>query len=172
MTVRDGGTGRPSRPRFMEVALRRILHFVWRFTRPMTLGVRVAVIDPSQGVLLVRHGYVSGWHMPGGGVEAGETVLEALAREADEEANLIFDEPPTLHGIFHNRRVSRRDHIVVYIARRFRQTGPIVGGREIREARFFPIDALPFHGGRAKAHSARRVALHAAHDARSARGGN
>jgi ADP-ribose pyrophosphatase YjhB (NUDIX family) len=63
----------------------------------MTLGVRVAVIDPEQGVLLVRHGYVSGWYLPGGGVEPGETAAEALAREAREEAAVEFLDPPSLH---------------------------------------------------------------------------
>jgi 8-oxo-dGTP pyrophosphatase MutT (NUDIX family) len=136
---RSRGSGRPP----TEGALVRLLHVVWRFKRPMTLGARVVAVDPSRGVLLVKHGYVSGWHLPGGGVEPGETALDALTREAQEEANLAFDDPPSLHGIFFNRRVSKRDHVVVYVARRFRQTEPHRPSREIKEARFFPIDALP-----------------------------
>ncbi len=109
----------------------------------MTLGVRVAVIDPEQGVLLVRHRYVSGWYLPGGGVEPGETAMEAMEREAREEAAVAFVDPPSLHGVFLNRRVSKRDHVVLYVARRFQRTGDFVPNREIAECRFFRVDALP-----------------------------
>lgn len=50
-----------------------------RITHGITLGVRVIVIDPAQGVLLVRHGYAPGWHFPGGGVDAGESAEDAAA---------------------------------------------------------------------------------------------
>src|SRR6478609_3758077 len=80
--------------------VRRAMHLYWRFSRPMTLGVRAAILDSARGVFLVRHGYTPGWHMPGGGVEAGETLAHALAREVAEEASIAIDEPPALHGIF------------------------------------------------------------------------
>lgn len=69
----------------------------------MTLGVRAVVIDKSDSVLLVRHGYVAGWHFPGGGVEAGETCTQALARELEEEARVALTGPPVLHGLFSTR---------------------------------------------------------------------
>ena len=112
------------------------MHVYLRFSRPMTLGVRAALIDETRGVFLVRHSY-SGWQMPGGGVEAGETVLDSLARECAEEGNIVFDEPPVLHGLFHNRHASSRDHVAVYVIRRFHQTADRPRDREILEARFF-----------------------------------
>jgi len=64
----------------LEPQLRRAFHLYWRVARGMTLGVRGVVIDGDNKVFLVKHSYVSGWHLPGGGVEVGESFLEALRR--------------------------------------------------------------------------------------------
>src|SRR4249919_2956752 len=116
--------------RALEPAIRRVLHFYWRFARGMTLGVRAIVIDPQGRVFLVKHSYVAGWHMPGGGVEPGETALDALIRELAEEGNIEPTAPPALHGVFFNGKVSRRDHVVVYVLHEFRQIGAPVPDRE------------------------------------------
>ncbi len=122
---------------------RRAMHLYWRFARPMTLGVRAALIHPERGVFLIEHTYTPGWHMPGGGVEAGETILEAMAREIAEEGNIVLEGEPELHGLFHNVRMSPRDHVAVFVCRAFRQTAPKIPDREIRASGFFPLDALP-----------------------------
>jgi 8-oxo-dGTP pyrophosphatase MutT (NUDIX family) len=127
----------------LEPAIRRVLHFYWRFARGLTLGVRAVVIDRQGRVFLVKHSYVSGWHLPGGGVEAGETVQVALARELLEEGGITALEAPALHGVFFNGRVSRRDHVVVFVIREFRQDGGPRHIREIVDHGFFSPDALP-----------------------------
>ncbi|MFG3756795.1 NUDIX domain-containing protein, partial [Klebsiella pneumoniae] len=99
----------------LEPAIRRVLHLYWRFARGMTLGVRALVVDADGRVFLVQHSYVAGWHLPGGGVEVGETCNEALTRELWEEGQIEITGPPTLHGVFFNRRISRRDHVAVYV---------------------------------------------------------
>ena len=129
--------------RALEPVLRRVLHAYWRFARAMTLGVRALVIDEEGRVFLVKHSYVSGWHLPGGGVEAGETISEALARELQEEGNIEMTAPPQLHGLFFNDRDSRRDHVALFIVRAFRQLAAPVPGREIVGHGFFALDALP-----------------------------
>jgi ADP-ribose pyrophosphatase YjhB (NUDIX family) len=126
-----------------EPAIRRVLHFYWRFARAMTLGVRAVVIDGQNRIFLVRHSYVSGWHLPGGGVEPGETLTEALARELLEEGNIEITDPPLLHGVFFNRRVSRRDHIAVFVVRAFRQSSLPKPNHEIVAHGFFAAEALP-----------------------------
>ena len=129
--------------RALEPVLRRVLHAYWRFARAMTLGVRALVIDEEGRVFLVKHSYVSGWHLPGGGVEAGETINEALARELQEEGNIEMTAPPQLHGLFFNDRDSRRDHVALFVVRAFRQLAAPVPGREIVGHGFFALDALP-----------------------------
>lgn len=110
--------------------------------RPLRLGVRALVIEPEARVLLVRHTYVSGWYLPGGGVEAGKSTEAALARELREEAGIELLARPLLHGLFFNPKGSRRDHVACYVVRDFRVT-PTRPNFEIAEARFFSADALP-----------------------------
>jgi ADP-ribose pyrophosphatase YjhB (NUDIX family) len=130
------------RKRF-EPALRRVFHLYWRFARGMTLGVRAVVLDRDDRVFLVKHSYVSGWHLPGGGVEVGETCRDALRRELAEEGRIELVGEPALHGLFLNSHVSRRDHVAVYLVRQFRQDRLPEPNREIIACGFFEAGALP-----------------------------
>ena len=127
----------------------RFIHATARLTRPLTMGVRAVILDDSDAggttkVFLVRHSYVQGWHLPGGAVEAGETVLEALVRETREECAIAIEgEAPRLFGLYFNRRLSRRDHIAVYVARGFRVLSEREPDWEILEARFHAVTDLP-----------------------------
>ena len=87
------------------------MHVYWRMSRGLTLAVRAAILDREDRVFLVRHTYTAGWHLPGGGVEAGETALEALKRECREEAGIEVPGEPALHGVFFNARAARRDRV-------------------------------------------------------------
>src|ERR1700689_4111937 len=127
----------------LEPALRRVFHLYWRVARGMTLGVRAVVLDAENRVFLVKHSYVSGWHLPGGGVEVGETFRQALQRELAEEGRIELVGEPALHGIFLNSHVSRRDHVAVYLVRHFRQDRLPEPNREIIECGFFETQALP-----------------------------
>jgi ADP-ribose pyrophosphatase YjhB (NUDIX family) len=129
--------------RAAEPALRWLLHVFWRFTRALTMGVRAVVIDAGGQVFLVRHSYVSGWHLPGGGVERGETLVQALARELREEGSIEVVGTPPLHGVFYNPVDSPRDHVAVFVVRVFRQDPAVRPNREIVERGFFSLDALP-----------------------------
>lgn len=129
--------------RALEPALRRGFHLYWRFARGMTLGVRGVVLDADNRVFLIRHTYVAGWHLPGGGVEVGETFIDALRRELMEEGAIELDGAPALHGLFLNSHVSPRDHVAVYVVRHYRQERLPEPNREIAECGFFARDALP-----------------------------
>jgi 8-oxo-dGTP pyrophosphatase MutT (NUDIX family) len=131
-----------ARKRF-EPLLRRVFHFYWRFARGMTLGVRAVVLDGDNRVFLVKHSYVSGWYLPGGGVEVGESSRQALQRELVEEGRIELSGEPVLHGLFFNDHVSPRDHVAVYLVRQFRQDRLPEPNHEIVDCGFFETDALP-----------------------------
>jgi ADP-ribose pyrophosphatase YjhB (NUDIX family) len=119
------------------------MHGWFLASRGLTLGVRGAVIDGDDNVFLIRHTYVAGWQMPGGGVEIGEDALLALGRELREEGEIEIGPGARLHGIYHNRHVSRRDHVLVYEIRAFTVLRAKQPDREIAAAGFFPLSNLP-----------------------------
>lgn len=129
----------------MSVLLLRVayalLQLKWRLLRPITIGVRLAAIQDGQ-VLLVRHTYHAGWHFPGGGMNRGETPLQAAQREAYEEAGIVCDQPPRLQGIDSSFVGGKNDHVALYVATKFRvQEAP--DRWEIAEVCWFAVDALP-----------------------------
>jgi ADP-ribose pyrophosphatase YjhB (NUDIX family) len=122
----------------------RLFHTLFLLRRPMTLGVRGLILDRATGqVFLIRHTYVPGWQLPGGGVEPGETMREALERELFEEGNIRLTGEPELKSLHFNRQASRRDHVALYVVASFEQERPKLPDHEIAEARFFPLDKLP-----------------------------
>lgn len=132
-------------PRPLHRVLLRRAHAVrirwWRWRGAQICGVRVLARDAAGQVLLLRHSYGSGsWMLPGGGYARGETPLSAAARELHEETGCtlhggviaaIYDE--ALHGAVN------RVHLIAGQA----SGTPRADGREIIEARFFAMDALP-----------------------------
>lgn len=122
----------------------RLFHTLFLLRRPMTLGVRGLILDRNlEQVFLIRHTYVPGWQLPGGGVEPGETMREALERELFEEGNIRLTAEPELRSLHFNRQASRRDHVALYVVTSFEQDKPKQPDREIAEGRFFPFEALP-----------------------------
>ncbi len=111
---------------------------------PVTLGVRAMVLDGPGRVLMVRHGYGPGLHLPGGAVDPGESARAAVAREVEEEAAVRVVGETRLFHLYWNRRLAGRDHVALYVVRAFRPAPePFRPSAEIVEAGFFPVADLP-----------------------------
>ena len=121
----------------------RLLYLLYRaycfVFRPKTLGVRIMLIKDGQA-LLVRHTYIPGWYMPGGGVKHTETLEEAARREAREEVGADMGALELL-GAYSSFSEYKSDHNLLFLCTDFTLSGE--RDREIAEARFFPLDALP-----------------------------
>jgi ADP-ribose pyrophosphatase YjhB (NUDIX family) len=113
------------------------------FRPRLTLGVRLAAFDAEGRVFLVRHSYLPGWYLPGGGVETGETARDAVMREAREEGGLELAAEPALFHLYHNVAPGRRDHVALFVAHGVSAAGERPRGLEIVEAGFFEPGKLP-----------------------------
>lgn len=126
----------------IEPFTRPLFFAVSRMSRGMTLGVRGVATDAQGRVLLVKHTYLHGWWLPGGGVDRGETTQAAVVRELREEAGLIATTEPRLISVHSNERFFPGDHVLVFAIDAFDMSGRSSHG-EIAEIGWFAPDALP-----------------------------
>ena len=117
-----------------------LLYEIYNFIfRPVSFGVRVVLVKDDQ-VLLVKHTYKPGWHLPGGGFKRGETVEGAARREAREETGAQLEDLQFI-GIFSSCEGRSQGHDLLFASGAFEIQGP--PDHEIAQARFFPFDQLP-----------------------------
>jgi ADP-ribose pyrophosphatase YjhB (NUDIX family) len=91
---------------------RLALVLAWKALRtPVAFGVSAVVEDAQGRVALVRHSYMEGWHLPGGGVDGGEPPADAVIRELQEEIGLIRSAGPEFLGLL-TRKVGWATNVV------------------------------------------------------------
>ncbi len=95
-----------------------------------------AVIFDGERVLVIQRGKPPGeglWSVPGGKLEAGETLAAAVAREVAEETGLVVEVGPLVTAI---ERIGEGYHFVIldYLARAI--GGTLQAASDVRDARW------------------------------------
>lgn len=115
----------------------------------VTVGCGAIIEDEYGRILLQRRKDQNNWCLPGGVMEIGETFLETVAREVEEETNLVIGHPE-LFGIYSGpscyKEYPNGDKVfsvqVIFRVRQYsgdiKQEGP-----ESYEHRFFSRTELP-----------------------------
>ena len=112
----------------------------------MAVAAMGILYDKKKGLLLERRTDTGEWCTPGGAIELGETLEEALKREIKEETNLdianpkLFDIRANVHMVYPNTdEVYYTD--IVYEVRDF--WGELKPDSESKEIAFFDLNNLP-----------------------------
>lgn len=101
------------------------------------IGVFGVIIEDGKVLLALRRD-IDWWNLPGGGMELGETVDEALQREVLEETGLQV-RVGRLVGVY--SKPQKQEVVLTFLCQR--EGGQLTATEETRESRFFAPDALP-----------------------------
>ena len=116
-------------------------HVLDRYDQPR-LTVDAVVEDEAGRILLIeRKNPPPGWALPGGFVDVGETLEEAVARELLEETGLAARKVEQFHTYSEPERDPR--HHTVSTVFLVRAEGTLRAGDDAGRAAFFDADALP-----------------------------
>lgn len=128
----------------MLLYLYKVYHFFRRIffqaCKVKTLGVRAIILRDEQ-VLLVRHTYLKGWYLPGGGVNHAESPQQAIIREVREEVGGVVKKPVKLLATYYNPKLGWDDYVLLFKVELLQQYESF--DREIAEVRWFNIYKLP-----------------------------
>lgn len=136
----------PSRGR--AITHLRYARSVRKYPQRPVVGVGAVILNGDRLVLVKRaHEPLKGeWSLPGGTVEVGETLTEAVAREVREETGLDVCVGPVVEILdrVHRGTDGRIEYHFVLIDYLCTATGgALAAGSDAAEARWAPLDELP-----------------------------
>lgn len=127
--------------RYILNVAHRIRHRWRKFRKIPIAGVSVLITNQAGDLLLLRHSYGPPvWALPGGGMKAGEDPLLCAKREVFEELGIELDTLDAL-GVLEEQLSGSPHSAHLFLA--VSEEEPKPDQREIIEARFFALDALP-----------------------------
>lgn len=109
------------------------------------LTVDALIIYPDDSIVLIeRKNRPHGWAIPGGFVDIGETVENAVKREAKEETGIDIEDVKLL-GVYSDPKRDERGHTVsiVYTSAPKDPSKPPVAGDDAGKAKLFSLNDLP-----------------------------
>ena len=118
------------------------------FPESPLVGVGAVIVEENR-VLLIRRGQpplLGEWSLPGGLLECGETLRDAVAREAREETGLVVETAEML-GVYERvirdaeRRVRYHYVLIDFLCRPV--AGDLKAGSDAADVRWFTRDELP-----------------------------
>jgi ADP-ribose pyrophosphatase YjhB (NUDIX family) len=106
-------------PSLLRRTLFRIRILLQAILSPVAFAA-LALVEQGDKVILVRHSYAAGWHLPGGGVKRGEPPEKAVLRELAEELGLAWASEPEFIGIYTRKAWPTTNVIALYRVREAR----------------------------------------------------
>lgn len=106
------------------------------------MGAAAVILNAWKQVLLVKHSYGRfNWELPGGAVEAGESVADAAVREVREETGLSV-KAERMIGTYHAAE-NDSHHFVFLCTLTCEGQNPISASHETTDCGYFSPDSLP-----------------------------
>ncbi|HEY4488903.1 MAG TPA: NUDIX domain-containing protein [Candidatus Paceibacterota bacterium] len=134
---------------WLAVFIRNLHIAYWFITRPTTRGAKAVIFNDGK-ILLVRLTYYpNSWTLPGGTVDKGETPREALIRECKEEVGIVLEGPEHIGNLYIEQQY-KKDTVSVFKAV-VNSFAVVVDRREVAEAQWYDLGALPPMGKNGKA---------------------
>lgn len=129
-------------PSGMWTLVKEVARHVLR--RPV-VGIAAAARAPDGRWLLIRRTDTGEWALPGGTLEWGERLRDAIARELGEEAGVDVIELGAVSGVYSDPDRDQRFHAVTVVvhARVSEPLRPPVNPMEVAEVGLFEAGELP-----------------------------
>ncbi|HEC82236.1 MAG TPA: NUDIX hydrolase [Thermoplasmatales archaeon] len=109
-------------------------------------GITVdGLVIKDNSILLIKRKnepFKNMWALPGGFVNYGETVEDAVKREVKEETGLDTD-ITELFGVYSDPNRDPRGHTISVVFILKPENGEVKGGDDAADARYFPLNVVP-----------------------------